>query len=94
MTAPDQIFASPDRQDGWRWPRASKFPEQGPYENVSYTRSDLTPDPAAIREAALREAAAECQTVLDNAKSFGLPQMAIGAAQCREVILALIGEKE
>jgi hypothetical protein len=48
---------------------------------------------ATIREAALRQAAAECQIVLDNAKSFGLPQMAIGAAQCREVILALIGSK-
>lgn len=60
--APEQIFASPDREDGWRWPRASQYPEQGPYENVSYTRSDLTPDPAAIREAALREAAENCKT--------------------------------
>lgn len=40
MTAPNEIFASQD-DDGWRWPRASKFPEQGGYENISYTRTDL-----------------------------------------------------
>ena len=44
--APDQIFASQDG-DGWRWPRASKFPEQGLYENIRYIRADLV-DPAAI----------------------------------------------
>ena len=52
--APDQIFAS-QGDDGWRWPRASKYPEQGPHENIKYVRADLV-DPAAIREAALREA--------------------------------------
>jgi hypothetical protein len=81
MTAPDQIFASPDREDGWRWPRASQFPEQGPYENVSYTRSDLTPDPAAIREAALREA-------------YEVIQEWTYCADAEEEILALIGEKK
>jgi hypothetical protein len=81
MTAPDQIFASPDRQDGWRWPRASQFPEQGPYENVSYTRSDLTPDPATIREAALREA-------------HKVMQEWTYCADGEEEILALIGEKK
>lgn len=81
MTAPDQIFASPDREDGWRWPRASKFPEQGPYENVSYTRSDLTPDPAAIREAALREVLALCK---DYPYVNGV----------ENAILELIGEKK
>lgn len=38
--APKQIFAS-QGDDGWRWPRASKFPEQGPYENIMYVRADL-----------------------------------------------------
>lgn len=37
--APEQIFASRG-DDGWRWPRASKFPEQGPHENVKYVRAD------------------------------------------------------
>jgi len=37
--APKQIFAS-QGDDGWRWPRASKFPEQGPHENVMYVRAD------------------------------------------------------
>jgi len=83
MTAPDQIFASPDREDGWRWPRASQFPEQGPYENVSYTRSDLTPDPAAIREAALREAAYVAWV-------YGFER----EDAVRKRILALIGEKK
>ena len=62
-------------------------------EQLVATNEQLVMERDTIREAALREAAAECQTVLDNAKSFGLPQMAIGAAQCREVILALIGSK-
>jgi Lar family restriction alleviation protein len=47
-----------------------------------------------IREAALREAAAECQTILETAKLYGIPPMAMGAATCRESILALIGEKK
>jgi hypothetical protein len=38
--APQWIFASRD-DDGWRWPRASKFPEQGPRENVKYIRADI-----------------------------------------------------
>ena len=38
--APDQIFAS-QGDDGWRWPRASKFPEQGDRENIKYVRADL-----------------------------------------------------
>lgn len=46
----------------------------------------------AIREFALREAAAECQIILDSAQSFGLTEVAFGADSCREVILALIGE--
>ena len=37
--APEQIFAS-KTDEGWRWPRASKFPEQGPYENIRYIRAD------------------------------------------------------
>ena len=41
--APERIFASRDEQDGWRWPRASKFPEQGPRENIEYRRADLPP---------------------------------------------------
>ena len=45
MSAPDNIFASPDIDDGWRWIRASLFPEQGPYENVAYTRTAAIPDP-------------------------------------------------
>jgi uncharacterized Fe-S cluster-containing protein len=48
---------------------------------------------ATIREVALREAAAECQTILDEAESFGLIEIAFGAGSCREAILALI-EKE
>ena len=40
IDAPEQIFASRG-DDGWRWPRASKFPEQGPHENVKYVRADL-----------------------------------------------------
>ena len=56
------------------------------------TRALPTVDPAAIREAALREAAIACQSVLVDAKSNNMPQMAIGAAQCRESILSLIGE--
>ncbi len=51
-------------------------------------------DPAAIREAALREAVAECQTVRETAKLYGIPHMAMGAATCRDAILALIGEKK
>lgn len=51
-------------------------------------------DIATIREDALREAAAECQTVLETAKLYGIPPMAMGAATCREAILALIGEKK
>ena len=52
--APDQIFAS-QGDDGWRWPRASKYPEQGPHENIKYVRADLV-DPAAIRKAAMLDA--------------------------------------
>ncbi len=37
--APEQIFAS-QGDYGWRWPRAGKFPEQGPHENVKYVRAD------------------------------------------------------
>jgi hypothetical protein len=106
MTAPDQIFASPDREDGWRWPRASQFPEQGPYENVSYTRSDLTPDPAAIREVALREAAAVAEAL--SVKWWGeyknrlsphcadphYQGMSDGASDVATAIEALIGEKK
>ena len=50
--APEQIFAS-QGDDGWRWPRASKFPEQGDREDIKYVRADLV-DPAATRKAALQ----------------------------------------
>lgn len=50
--APEQIFAS-QGDDGWRWPRASKYPEQGPHQNIKYIRADIIA-PAAIREAALQ----------------------------------------
>lgn len=51
-------------------------------------------DPAAIRDDALREAIAKCQTVMETAKLYDSAAMAVGAAACREVILALIGEKK
>ena len=43
MSAPEHIYARPDPDDGWRWPRASKLPEQGPHLNVCYRRADLPP---------------------------------------------------
>ena len=43
MSAPEHIYARPDPDGGWRWPRASKFPEQGPHLNVCYLRADIPP---------------------------------------------------
>jgi hypothetical protein len=80
MTAIERIIASPDPDDGWRWPRASQFPEQGPYENVSYTRTDIA---NGIREAALREA-------YEVTRTYGLES----GDYIGERILALIGEKK
>jgi len=60
--APDQIFAS-QGDDGWRWPRASKFPEQGDRENVKYVRADLV-DPNAIRNVALQARIEELENSL------------------------------
>lgn len=38
--APEYIYAS-QGDDGWRYPRASKYPEQGNHENVPYIRADI-----------------------------------------------------
>lgn len=56
MTAPDRIWASPDSDDGWRWPHASNYPMQGYSDKVEYTRSDLITNAAYVAglEAALR----------------------------------------
>jgi len=50
--APEQIFAS-QGDDGWRWPRASKFPEQGPHENVKYVRADRIEELEGERDEAM-----------------------------------------
>lgn len=51
---PDQIFAGPDEEDGWRWPNASKFPDP-PRRIIRYVRADLV----AKAVAAEREACAQ-----------------------------------
>jgi hypothetical protein len=63
-------------------------------EQLVAINEQLVKERDSIREAAIREAAAECQTVLETAKLYGIPPMAMGAATCREAILALIGEKK
>jgi len=42
--APEWIWASPDIDDGWRWPVLSKFPIQGPpiEKQVCFVRADLS----------------------------------------------------
>ena len=68
--APERIFASRDEQDGWRWPRASKFPEQGPRENIEYRRADLPPTLAeslAVPEVkAMTGSVEKCLSLLDG----------------------------
>lgn len=44
-------------------------------------------------EDGVRDAAACCRTVADEAKSYGIPQMTMGAHTCRDAILDLIKEK-
>ena len=67
MDAPSHIYASPDPDDGWRWPRASQFPEQGPRANVCYVRSDL----AAPDLAELVEALRECTEWMESLRASG-----------------------
>lgn len=52
-----------------------------------------TIDHAAIREAALKEAASECQRIAGNTKDFHAYHRR-AAGQCAAMILALIGEKK
>lgn len=63
MEAPERIFASRDDEGEWRWPRASKFPEQGPRENVEYLRADI----AAARIAELTARAERAEALLADA---------------------------
>jgi hypothetical protein len=45
---------------------------------------------AEARAQGMREAAKLCQTVADEAKGYGIPQMTMGANTCRDAILAAI----
>jgi len=59
-------------------------------------RALATPDQSAALDAVraearaqgVREAAQLCQTVADEAKGYGIPQMTMGANTCRDAILA------
>jgi len=54
--APEWIWASPDIDDGWRWPVLSKFPIQGPpiEKQVCFVRADLSSHLAQMGQAAER----------------------------------------
>lgn len=76
--------------------RAVIFHKPGPgnFVRLEFVRADLVPDARAIREAALREAAALCRTEADNCGKHygdGYPQAELWDAA--NAILALI-EKE
>ena len=62
-------------------------------DHIDAIRAIPTIDPAAIREAALREAASECQRIAGNTKDFRADHRR-AAGQCAAMILALIGEKK
>lgn len=49
---------------------------------------------AEAREQGMREAMRKCQKVADEAKSYGIPQMTMGANTCRDAILAAIPHGE
>lgn len=45
--APERIWAWPQKDAGWRWPGASKFPHQ---MGDQYIRADLCPTPDELRQ--------------------------------------------
>ena len=53
---PEWIWAAPDEDDGWRWPKASKFPMQGQPDQFAFIREDA--HKAALERAEAEKAAA------------------------------------
>ena len=74
MSAPDHIYASPDPDDGWRWPRASKLPEQGPHLNVCYRRADLPPPLSAALAVPEVAALVEALRAIADMPDYRLPK--------------------
>lgn len=87
--APEKIWATPDSEDGWRWPVASKFPMQGysPDAQVSYTRSDMIDAADRIREleAKLAQATDEALERAANVADDHTPEKHTGATLAAHV---------
>ena len=70
-TAPERIWACPDKVENWRWPFASRFPVQHNAPMFEYTLSSTVAASIADaerrgREAAFEQAAAKCQASVDH----------------------------
>ncbi len=49
--APEVIYVGADSEDGWRWPKASKFPMQHSSPVHAYVRMEVLPDQIDILRA-------------------------------------------
>jgi hypothetical protein len=96
MSGPKSIMAI--KLHGQKAPTFFGGDTSPPFDATEYTRTDLTPDPAAIARAALEEAEKRCDQIiagfLSPEYSIGQPMASFaerfGAGECKDAIRALM----
>ena len=83
------------KRDGWAALLADAYGADLDWEEVLMDRADQAAlaSIATIERETLERAAAVCEAVRSESAEHNLPQMALGAMQCREEIRAMIEEK-